>query len=201
MQFISDYRLAFKEACGSYYPIIGLVIAAVIGRLDWLYRKWLEAFQPQGAPPDTEGTSMIFGFPSWILGITFAFGWFLSFMWRRVVHLNRQIRDSRVRIAELRDEGVKIRNKGWSGLTNESWREWEQEALNWNAEIISEMRKISEADATWFSVLDVVPPPRLFPAVLMQDGKIQEDFLKLYCEHDFRLARLGDMIRDLWGSK
>lgn len=193
---------AFQESSGRYYPVIGLAIAALLERLDWLYQLYLEHFAAAVAVPEQTGGLMIFGFPSWIVAVAFAGWWFFFFALNRVIWLNRQIKDGRVKIADLRHKGVQIRNRGrWIVQDEKSWLKWKKEALEWNRKVKREMEKISEADAEWFAILDVVPPPRLFPKLLLQDEKLQQDFLKLYQEHDFRLARLGEMIRDLWGKK
>jgi len=112
--------------------------------------------------------------------------------------LTRQISDARVRISQLRHEGVRIRNDALRGVSSgPKWRAWEKRVLAWKQEVEDAIAEISRADAEWFSVLDIVPPPRLTSGVAPQG--LEQKFLKLFGEHDFRVCRLGEMIRDLWG--
>jgi hypothetical protein len=138
---------------------------------------------------------------SWEIALAVTTVLFILFFWvmlEYALKLTRQIADARVRIAELRHEGVRIRNDALGGITDGSlWTDWEARALAWNQEVISEMEKISKSDAVWFSVLDIVPSPRIWPSAFPEGWEPQ--FLKLFREHDFRVRRLGEMIRDLWG--
>lgn len=70
---------------------------------------------------------------------------------------------------------------------------WIAEVVQWERDVTSAIAKVNEADAVWFSVLDVVPEPRI-----ALYGAVPSNHEKLYRQHDARLARLGDMIRNLW---
>lgn len=130
--------------------------------------------------------------------ILFFVAWYLL---EYALKLKKQISDSRVQLSELRHKGVRLRNKARSSIVDkESWALWEQEANAWFKTLIKEMNNISEADAMWLLVLDVVPPPRLSVFNVPEDKETTEKFLKLYGEHDYRLRHLGKMIRDLWGK-
>ena len=77
-------------------------------------------------------------------------------------------------------------------LDTAAWQIWTERASKWNEDVIGELMKVSEGDAEWFSILDVVDPPRLTsPQSKGGDGD-------RFAMHDFRLKRLGDMIRELW---
>jgi hypothetical protein len=114
--------------------------------------------------------------------------------------LTRQISDARLRLAHLRVTGVELRNEALDSIRDKrTFRAWERKVLAWNTEVQSEIEKISKSDAVWFSVLDIVLPPRISPVLVPSDPSVAADFLKLFREHDFRVRRLGKMIRDLWG--
>jgi hypothetical protein len=186
--FLKERWTAVREAAGIRWQVFALLVSIAVARLDWIYRL------SGGAE------AMIFGFPSWILGLTVALAFLFVWMLESTVRLRRQIKSARVEIAILRRRGVEIRNNGMGIITNAAaWLQWERDALDWNDKVISELAKISEADAEWFSVLDVVPPPRLAP---QQDApeEIKDAYCKLFGEHDFRVCRLGKMINRLWGT-
>ena len=141
---------------------------------------------------------MIFGFPSWILGLTFDFGWFFVFALKRVIQLNRQIKDARVAISSLREAGVELRNRGSTKLkTNADWESWRDETIQWEKDVYEAIKKISVADAEWFKTIDALP---LIPRVQLVKPINSDTHPKRYREHDFQLKRLGEMIRDLWGK-
>jgi hypothetical protein len=139
---------------------------------------------------------------TWELSLSIATAILCLLLWivlDYALKLSRQIADARHEIAALRSEGVALRNKGldqvWDKATLD---EWEAEVLVWNLKVLSELEKISRSDAVWFSTLDVVPPARLTPSRMPKNPHTPA-FLKLFREHDFRVLRLGEMIRDLWG--
>ncbi|MGH6792086.1 MAG: hypothetical protein ACRECF_05035 [Methyloceanibacter sp.] len=135
------------------------------------------------------------------LGLAIALIIAILLFWIMLEHalkLTRQIADARVKIADLRHDGVRIRNDALV-MTDKEWPTWNEKALKWNTDVTEEIKKISVADSIWFSVLDVVPPQRIDPAITPADPLIREKYLKLFREHDYRLKRLNNMIRDLWG--
>ena len=81
---------------------------------------------------------------------------------------------------------------GMGVLSETDFAQWERRALLWNDRVIESIRKISEADAEWFSILDVVTVPRVGA------GFNFGPFQKLFGEHDLRVKRLGKMIYRLW---
>ena len=76
-----------------------------------------------------------------------------------------------------------------------SWQRWEKEAKDWNEKVLEEMKKLDEADALWFSVLDNVPEPRI---KFYKPYNHKDPHDKLYREHDLRLRRLGEMLQTNW---
>jgi hypothetical protein len=129
---------------------------------------------------------------------------FIFLFWIMLEHalmLTRQISDARVRLAELRVEGVEIRNAGLEGVTDKAELEsWGRRIGAWTDDVQSELGKISKSDAVWFSVLDIVPSPRISPSRWPKGNPEHGEFLKLFAQHDFRVMRLGEMIRELWSK-
>ena len=126
---------------------------------------------------------------------------FLGALWilEYTVTLRKQISGTRVGLSELRQEGVKIRNDGITPFPDKStWEDWRVLALDWNKRVINKIKEINEADGVWFETLDVVPSPRINLYLKEEPELWQDDRIKLYGEHDCRLKRLGEMIRNLW---
>jgi hypothetical protein len=115
--------------------------------------------------------------------------------------LTRQISDARLSLAALRADGVTLRNCHGAVTDKASFEAWAKKVNAWRDTVQRELEKISKSDAAWFSVLDVVPPARIPPPQWHSSRKDWSAFAKLYGEHDCRLARLGDMIRELWGKR
>lgn len=96
----------------------------------------------------------------------------------------------RLRLTQLRSEGVVIRNNG--RRMNIDFPTWEREALNWFEKAKRTIAAESSADAEWFRVLDTVPPPRL--EIIKPAREYAGAHLKLYREHDYRLTKLDELI-------
>src|SRR5262249_44826105 len=112
---IKDRWNAVREAAGVRWQVFALLVAVAIARLDWIYR------QLGGAE------TMIFGFPSWILGITVALAFLFVWMLESTVNLRRQIREARLEIAVLRRNGVELRNQGRRTIANAAtWLQWQR---------------------------------------------------------------------------
>ena len=132
-----------------------------------------------------------------ILAVLFAL--FFWIVLEYALKLTRQISDARLSLAELRAAGVRLRNDTYETVTDKrTFEKWEKKVTVWTKKVHRELEKISKSDAVWFSVLDVVPPPRIHPPTWATGHADYPPFEKLYGEHDCRLARLGDMIRELW---
>src|SRR5258708_26444998 len=185
---------AIKSAAGAKWVVIGLLVSLFVARLDWIYEKGVQYGWIQGGP-----AGMIFGFPSWILGITAALGFIAWWMTENVIRLKEQIKDARVELSMLRKTGVKLRNLGQALFSEEDFREWKKKTLDWHKDVYESIKKLSVADGEWWDVMDSVPEPREPPEKLFKTRQEDHRHRDRYMQHDFQLRRLGEMIRDLWG--
>lgn len=96
-------------------------------------------------------------------------------------------------MAKLRTAGVEIRNHGCILNDDTTWRAWANAAEEWSRKVYESLKSISEADAEFFRVLDVVPSE---PRVIYVP--FNEEHMKVFREHDCRLDRLGRMVYNLW---
>lgn len=186
MRAVTERWRVFQTALGSRRYALADIFKLVLGLAAAFYLYWygrdMTTFELIAS-----GAAVVLAFCFWVT-LEYA------------LKLTRKISDGRVKIAQLRNSGVEIRNRGRRTVFDHaSWERWRKEALSWNDEVIRELREISIADALWFSVLDVVPPPRIPPEVV-PGGEDSAAFVKLFGEHDVRLSRLGEMIRELWKS-
>jgi hypothetical protein len=109
------------------------------------------------------------------------------------------MRGARFELAKLRTEGVAIRNEGRSISHKQVLSKWEKKVGDWNSAVISSMGEINQADAEWFSVMDVIPDARLpIENTIPNDLTASAVHHKLYREHDFQLRRLGEMLYEIW---
>jgi hypothetical protein len=169
-------------------------------RLGWLKKVPIPAllfggiaFGITGALPIPIGaaaTNMLASWNSWILANTkyptltvFFVG--LSVAWAifQIVNLmHDRSQKLRLRLAQLRTEGVAIRNRGQSLPDNVS--DWSAESLAWMERTANAIGAINTADAEWFRTLDAVPPPRISVPTTA----------RVYAEHDFWLVKLEQLI-------
>jgi hypothetical protein len=188
MKWIRERYEVIKEAAGIRWYVFGLLVTIAVVRIDNIYKWFIKSFNIQ-----LEGDPMMFGFPSWILGFSvallFLFWWVLEY----AVELRRQIKVSRLELAKLRKLGVEIRNDGLQLTDEASWIKWEKEATKWSGNVYGALKKVSEADAEIFNVLDVVPAEPRLPYI-----PLNRDHAKLLREHDCRLDRLSQMVYSLW---
>ena len=99
---------------------------------------------------------------------------------------------ARLTLANLRTDGVKIRNAGQNLKDKDEAIAWIAETGEWMQRTIAAIETVDEADAEWFATLDAVPPPRVqlyFPAKHHEGAH-----LKAFREHDFRLHKLEQLI-------
>ena len=183
-----EIRSIIKAALGIRRYILLSMVAGLAGIFAWLFAH-LEKIGlpvPPGLPlPWAAAIAVIFVIVAWAL---------LEYS----VTLGRRISGARVELSRLRAKGVDIRNDGRFAFPDESsWLDWKQKAEDWNTEVIAAIGKVNEADAQWFSILDIVPEPRL-PMKVEDPSKLYDGHMKLYREHDCRVARLGEMVRELW---
>jgi len=92
-----------------------------------------------------------------------------------------------MRLADLRTEGVVLRNRGETIRVGIS--EWITECMDWTRRVVETIAIISPADAAWFNILDAVPAPRV--PIKDSYNPVQ---LKAYREHDFYLAKLERLL-------
>jgi hypothetical protein len=188
MGWIRERWAAFSAAAGPRRFIIGAVISVIIGISDHLW-SWLG------------NTSMakLLGIPSWAVAIIVALLLISYWLLEYLVQLRRRIRGARAELAELRKDGVALRNEGRSISDKATFAKWKKATLDWDEKVIAAIKKINEADAVWFSVLDVVPEPRLpIEDTSQVDLILSAAHHKAYREHDYRLRRLGEMLYELW---
>jgi len=98
-----------------------------------------------------------------------------------------------LRLAQLRTEGVKIRNEaGYVDDTN--LQEWLGKLDTWMHEVLDAIRAVSAVDAELFRTLDVVTPARLQVPIRLKNQLHVPVFVNVYNQHDLRLVRLKDLL-------
>jgi hypothetical protein len=185
MSFISVRWAVLKEALGvARYGLpsgVRAVLAlATIGYVGWYghVMSWLENVGIVG----TAAFFLLF----WVT---------LEFCLKLII----QIREARVEIAKLRKAGVELRNFGQRKITDQStYDKWCADTLQWEKDVVAAIAKISAADAEWFATMDSYPAVPREPLVNPFYNLVTPHEAR-YAQHDFQLARLGEMIRDLWG--
>jgi hypothetical protein len=186
MGWASDRWDAFNAAAGPRRYIMGGIVTIVIATADFA-RSWLTG----------RGLEWLVGVPSWLIAIIVALGLVAFWLLEHLAQLRRRMRGARLDLAKLRSEGVALRNAGVT-MADDAWELWQEKVLKWNQNVIRNIREINEADAEWFTTLDIVPPPRIEVRVVPRDPQTLQAHGKLFREHDFRLKRLGRMIYRLW---
>lgn len=181
-----------KAALGVRRFLLTPLIGSVIGMVDWVLAKLNQS-----------GMITLVGVPSWMIGICVAISLVLWWMIKFAVKLRQQISGSRTALSRLRAAGVAIRNDGRDIFTKRAdFNIWNTRVDQWEKEVVQAIREVNEADAEWFAILDVVPKPRVKIRNLSTNStdhpNWQGDHTRAYNQHDARLDRLGDMIRNLW---
>jgi hypothetical protein len=100
-----------------------------------------------------------------------------------------RMKASRLRLADLRDEGVQIRINVMRLTTVEEVPAWVTEAQNWNKRTIEAIAEIDEADSRHFATLDFPGAPRGHLS-----SYFSEEHKLIYVCHDCRLVRLEDYM-------
>jgi hypothetical protein len=109
---------------------------------------------------------------------------------------NPNSKAAKVRLSQLRSEGVVIRNAGAALIFASHLEEWAKRIADWMKETIDAVKVIDEADGEWFAVLGEVPKARVpIPNLQLGGQADREMFVKLFREHDFRLARLDQLLK------
>jgi hypothetical protein len=99
----------------------------------------------------------------------------------------------RLRLTQLRTEGVGLRNKAFD-LTSDKEADWIGQTESWNEQVQRVIKRNDRADAEWFRTLDVVPAPRV-----VLPRKASSTLLHHYSMHDCRLERLDQLIQKYGG--
>ena len=102
-----------------------------------------------------------------------------------------------LRLAQLRTEGVVIRNEAQSGqVDDQNFQEWSGRADKWRRDVIDVIRHVNRADSEWFSTLDVVPPARVSAPIRVGLNNVSEatNFVRIYNQHDYRLVRIEELL-------
>jgi hypothetical protein len=100
----------------------------------------------------------------------------------------------RLRLAQLRTEGVVIRNRV-SEVTPDMDAAWIAQTESWNTRLIQVIKRHDRPDAEWFRTLDIVPLPRIILA-----PTDRPDLFHHYAMHDRRLERLDQLIQKYGGG-
>ena len=189
MVWIAESWAVFKAALGVKRYIIWISFASFAGVITW----WLTYLSEVGV--NISPGSLL----PWVSAFATILIVIVLALLDYAVKLRRRMGGARIKLSHLREEGVRIRNAGNNQFADQSsWLRWQESALDWDKKIIDAIKEVNEADAIWFSVLDVVPSPRI-PFYRTHDPSDPHE--KLYREHDFRLKRLGAMIQNLWRAQ
>ena len=95
----------------------------------------------------------------------------------------------RLRLADLRDDGVAVRIAGMELSAVEEVDSWVSQVENWNKTVIAAIAEIDEADSRQFATLDFPGQPRgHLPSYL------SEEHLRMYVVHDRRLDNLNNLM-------
>jgi len=96
---------------------------------------------------------------------------------------------SRLRLADLRNEGVQIRINAMQLASVEEVPAWVSEASDWNQRVIEAIAEIDEADSKQFATLDFPGTPRAhLPSYLSDEHQL------IYVCHDRRQVRLEEYM-------
>lgn len=87
-----DRWAAIGEAAGVRKYVIGVIIAAILGAMDWI-EKWAQGLFADWLALKTQvkDLEMVFGFPSWVVGLTVLFALLWWWMLEYAVRLRRQL--------------------------------------------------------------------------------------------------------------
>ena len=95
----------------------------------------------------------------------------------------------RLRLADLRDEGVAIRKEAMELPSVELVEPWIRKAQDWNFRVVAAIADIDEPDSRQFATLDFPGKPRAH-----LEGYYSERHMRFYVMHDRRLVRLDEYM-------
>ena len=122
-------------------------------------------------------------------------------IWRAIWRLHFRSEATRLKLSQLRSEGVEVRNEAADEnyyLDDNAWDDWATRVVAWNDKVVAAIAKVSGADAEWYRTLDHVPPP----AVQMtlppgDDGNGRQNIFSTHC---YRLEKLEQLITGAKGN-
>lgn len=104
--------------------------------------------------------------------------------------------EATLRLTQLRSEGVVIRNKSNELLTTSHLNVWMSEVNEWMDEVVNALKPVSGHDSVWFATLGEVPAARVPIPNLRLGGKDDRElFTHIFRQHDYRLARLDNLLK------
>jgi len=100
-----------------------------------------------------------------------------------------------LRLAQLRSEGVAIRNEAHQMLFTTHLDAWTTKVTDWMKEVIETLEAKNAVDSEWFATLGEVPEARVpIPNLRLGGQTDRETFVAIFRQHDFRLARLDKLL-------
>jgi len=115
----------------------------------------------------------------------------------RAAMLNGSRNDAKLLLAQLRAEGVSIRNHPQSvdHMFAKDLDDWLARITKWMEEVIEAIATFDAADAEWFKTLGEVPAPRIgTPNIRLEGSNDRDRYIKAFREHDYRLAQLDRLF-------
>ncbi len=101
-----------------------------------------------------------------------------------------------LRLAQLRSEGVEIRNDAVNLLFTSHLDAWVVKIRKWMEDVIEALKAVNPADSEWFATLDAVPAARVpIPNVRLGGEADRVLFVSIFRQHDYRLARLDSLLQ------
>jgi hypothetical protein len=184
-------------------PYLFVLIAAVTG-LAFVFRSFYEDalkarllkelvrwFGPLGADVVSGLTELAFALTLAIV-IVWALHAYMTreFLGMKVDAFGRK----RLRLANLRSEGVRIRNNSLRlQMVDGDFDALSRDMLRWEGKVLATIGSIDLADAENFHVLDEVPPPQI--PLAHPRSHHEGAHLKIHREHDFRIKKLAAIIQ------
>jgi hypothetical protein len=149
------------------------------------------------------GTDVVSGLTELAFSLTLA----IIIVWALHTYMTREFlgmkldafKQKKLRLANLRSEGVRIRNDSLRlQLVDGDFECLSQSMLRWEGNVLATIGSIDLADAESFHILDEVPPPNI-PLSHRRSGH-EGAHLKIHREHDFRIKKLAALI-DRYASR
>ncbi len=109
MGLLKEIYETAKEAAGPRWFVLTVIVATIVGRIDWLEENFRELFSGWLGLrlPDGDQT-MIFGFPSWIVGLTVLFAFLAVIFLNHARRLKRQLTPKLETVFDPESGGVSV---------------------------------------------------------------------------------------------